>query len=236
LTHRLIISKISSRIFAGFLSGKNTLTKLGRVCKLARIIFIRFGRAGPEFLHGYKNKHQSEQLMNPLDVMVIVILGFCLVRGIFRGLIKEVSSIVGVLAGFYAAYAYYPWPGKLLSRWIVNPGYRNIVGFLIIFLMVLFIVGVLGILIKYVLKIASLGWLDRICGAGFATVKGILIVAVVILMLTTFLPKGAPIIAGSLLSPYVMRVSGMMIKIVPDEMKTEFLAKFKEINKVWKLP
>lgn len=174
--------------------------------------------------------------MNPLDVMVIVILGFCLVRGIFRGLVKEVSSIVGVLAGYYGAYTYYALPGSLLAGWISNPGYRNILGFLIIFILVLLIVGVLGIVIKYVLKIASLGWLDRICGAGFATVKGILIVAVVILMLTTFLPKGAPIIADSLLSPYVMRVSGIMIKIVPQEMKTEFFAKFKEINKIWKLP
>jgi membrane protein required for colicin V production len=174
--------------------------------------------------------------MNPLDVVVIVILGFCLIRGIFRGLIKEMSSIVGVLAGFYAAYTYYPWPAKLFSRWVENSGYQNILGFLIIFLMVLLIVGILGIVIKYVLKIASLGWLDRICGAGFATVKGILIVAVIILMLTTFLPKGAPIITESLLSPYIMRVSGIMVKIVPDEMKTQFLAKFKEINKIWKLP
>jgi membrane protein required for colicin V production len=173
--------------------------------------------------------------MNPLDVLVIIVLGFCLVRGIFRGLVKEVSSIVGVLAGFYAAYTYYHFPGELLSKWISNPGYRNILGFLLIFLTVLVIVGVMGILIKYVLKIAFLGWLDRVFGAGFAMIKGILIVAVIILLLTTFLPTGAPLVAESLLSPYVMRVSQVMIKIVPEEMKTEFLAKFKEINKIRKL-
>ncbi|MGD9324868.1 MAG: CvpA family protein, partial [Desulfobacterales bacterium] len=34
--------------------------------------------------------------MNPFDIIIIVILGYSLVRGIFRGLVKEVSSIVGV--------------------------------------------------------------------------------------------------------------------------------------------
>ncbi|PQP34359.1 colicin V production protein, partial [Desulfobacteraceae bacterium SEEP-SAG9] len=33
--------------------------------------------------------------MNPLDILIIVIAGFCLIRGIFRGLIKELSSIIG---------------------------------------------------------------------------------------------------------------------------------------------
>jgi membrane protein required for colicin V production len=30
------------------------------------------------------------------------------IRGIFRGLVRELASIVGVLGGFYAAYSYYP--------------------------------------------------------------------------------------------------------------------------------
>ena len=46
--------------------------------------------------------------MNPFDMVIVVILSFCLIRGFFRGLIKELASIVGVLGGFYAAYTYYP--------------------------------------------------------------------------------------------------------------------------------
>ncbi|MBW2176094.1 MAG: CvpA family protein, partial [Deltaproteobacteria bacterium] len=42
--------------------------------------------------------------MTILDVLMIVIVGFCLIRGVFRGLIKEISSIIGVFAGYYAAY------------------------------------------------------------------------------------------------------------------------------------
>ncbi len=172
--------------------------------------------------------------MNPLDIIIMVILGFCLIRGIFRGLIKEVSSIVGVLAGFYFAYSYYRPVADLLSEWISNTGYRNILGFMIIFFAVAILVAAVAVIIKYVLKIASLGWFDRICGTIFALVKGVLIVSVVILILTTFLPKGSPFIRNSLLAPHVMLISEKMIKIVPPEMKQQFADKFIELKKSWK--
>ena len=174
--------------------------------------------------------------MNPLDIIIIAILGFSLVRGIFRGLIKELSSIIGVLAGFYAAYTYYPYVAGLFAKWISNSGYRSILGFLIIFCAILILVGILGVLIKYVLKIASLGWFDRTCGAVFGLVKGVLIVSVVILMLTTFLPKGAPFIRKSLLAPHVMMISEKMIKMVPPDMKQQFFDKFQELKRSWKIP
>ncbi|MGD8721013.1 MAG: CvpA family protein, partial [Desulfobacterales bacterium] len=63
--------------------------------------------------------------MNPFDILTIVILAYSVIRGIFRGLIKEMSSIVGVLAGYYAAYSYYALVAAVLSRWITNTAYVN---------------------------------------------------------------------------------------------------------------
>lgn len=172
--------------------------------------------------------------MNPLDILIIVIVGFCLVRGIFRGLIKELSSIMGVLGGFYGAYTYYPEVAKLLSRWISNEGYRNILSFMIIFLGVFLIIAILGIVIKYLMKIAFLGWVDRICGAGFGFIKGVLIVSVLVMVFTTFLPKKASIVKDSLLAPHVMVISENLAKIVPEDMKQLFQDKIKGLRSVWK--
>ena len=119
--------------------------------------------------------------MTVLDVVMIVITGFCLIRGIFRGLIKEISSIVGVLAGYYAAYTYYGYPAKLLSQWLSNSGYINLLSFFIIFCLVFLIISILGVIIKYLLSISHLGWADRISGAVFGLTKGILIAAILLL-------------------------------------------------------
>jgi len=172
--------------------------------------------------------------MNALDIIIVVILGFCLVRGIFRGLIKELSSIVGVFAGFYAAYTYYTQLAKPLSRWISNEAYLNILSFLIIFCGVFIVISIFGIIIKYILKSASMGWTDRLCGAGFGSIKGILIVSVLLLVLTTFLPKNTPVIQSSLLAPHVMMVSEKIAKVIPKDMKEQFLTKIEDFKKVWK--
>ena len=174
--------------------------------------------------------------MNPFDIIIIVILGYSLVRGVFRGLVKEVSSIIGVLGGFYAAFTYYTMLGKPLSGLIKEPAYLNILSFLIIFCTVLIIVGVLGIIIKYLLNIAFLGWVDRIGGVGFGLAKGVLIASVLFITLTAFLPKGSAFLKNSMLAPHVSWVSEKMVKVVSKEMKQDFMAKLGELKKTWKIP
>jgi len=173
--------------------------------------------------------------MNPFDILVIIIVCYSIIRGLFRGLVKEVSSIIGVLGGFYAAYSYYPMLAKLLSGLISNVSYLNILSFLIIFCSILIIVSILGVLIKYLLNVAFLGWIDRICGVGFGFIKGVLIVTVLFIILTTFLPKGAPIIKKSVLAPHVIWISEKMVNVVSKEMKKDFFAKLDEFKKSWKI-
>ena len=173
--------------------------------------------------------------MNLFDMVCIIILGYCLVRGIFRGLIKELSSIVGVFGGFYAAYTYYMKVGKLFSSWISNTSYLNILSFLIIFCGVFIIISIIGVIIKYLLNISFLGWVDHICGAGFGTIKGILIVSMLLMIFTAFLPKNTPLIKNSLLSPIIASVSGKMSKVVSKDMKREFVTKIEEYKKAWKI-
>jgi membrane protein required for colicin V production len=172
--------------------------------------------------------------VNFFDIIVIVILGYCLIRGVFRGLIKELSSIIGVLGGFYAAFTYYLLVAKPLSKWITNTGYLNILSFLIIFCGVFLIISILGVIINYLLKIAFLGWLDRILGSVFGAMKGILIVSVLLIAFTAFLPKGTPVIKDSLLSPYVTLISEKVAKVVSKDMKQAFSAKIATIKKAWK--
>ena len=174
--------------------------------------------------------------MNLLDYVLAAIAGYCLIRGVFRGLIKELSSIVGVLGGFYAAYSYYPHLAKYMARWMTDPGYQRIVSFLVIFVAVFFAVSFVGMVIKYLMNIAYLGWTDRISGMLFGSIKGVLIITVILLVLTTFLPQNAPIVKQSWVAHHMINVSAYLAKITPDEMKRSFSAKVKELKKSWQSP
>ncbi len=172
--------------------------------------------------------------MNLFDILVVIVVGYGLIRGIFRGLIKEVAAIVGVLAGFWAAYTYYPLLSRLLDGWVAHPAYRDMLGFLAIFCVVLIVISILGVVIKYLLRVAFLGGVDRFCGALFGLLKGVLISAVVLMMLTAFLPKGAPLVRDSLLAPHVYAVSEALARVTERELKAQFTSKASELKKIWR--
>ena len=173
--------------------------------------------------------------MNPFDIFIIIVIGYSIIRGLFRGLVKEVSSIIGVLGGFYAAYSYYPMVANLLTGIIKEPSYLSILSFLIIFCGILIVISILGVVIKYLLNVAFLGWIDRICGVGFGLIKGVLIVTVIFIILTTFLSKGTPLIKQSILAPHVIWISEQMVGLVSDDMKKDFFTKLDELKKAWKI-
>ena len=171
--------------------------------------------------------------MNALDIGICIIAGFCLVRGLFRGIIKEVTSIVGVLVGFYGAYTYYPLIAKWLSQLIANKSYLNIISFFVVFTVVFFVIGFLGVILKHIFKSASLGWIDRVLGGTFAMVKALLIVSVLLIALTAFLPKNAPVMMNSRIAPHVSATSEKMVAAVPLEMKEEFRNNIKALKESW---
>ncbi|SCY72980.1 CvpA family protein [Desulfoluna spongiiphila] len=171
--------------------------------------------------------------MNPLDITFCIVIAFCLIRGAFRGIVKEASAIIGVFGGFFAAYTYYPLLGEQLSRFIDSTAWLNIISFLIIFGAVFAAVSALGVLIKYLLKVVFLGWVDRLCGAGFGLVKGILISAVLLMVFATFLDKGAPLIRQSKTAPYVTIVSEALSSFASKDLRQEFTTKIEDARKIW---
>jgi membrane protein required for colicin V production len=187
-------------------------------------------------LHAAQTKivTKTETSMNVLDILIGVIVGFCLIRGIFRGIVKEITSIIGVFVGFYAAYTYYPVVANWLSRLITNKSYLNICSFFITFTILFLVVGFVGVVLKYLLKAVALGWADRILGATFGFVKAVLIVSVLLVALTTFLPPKTPVIKDSLLAPHVSTISQSMVAIAPKEMKEKFGDNINALKKAWK--
>ena len=171
--------------------------------------------------------------MNSFDILILFILGYCLVRGLFRGLARELASIIGVFGGFYAAYTYYPNAAFVLSKFISDKAYLNIASFLVLFCSIFILISLLGRLITYLWKIAFLGWFDRFCGILFGGIKGFLIISVLLVTFTAFLPRGSPIIKNSITAPYISLVSEELSRFVPKEMKKKFKQNIKGLKKAW---
>lgn len=171
--------------------------------------------------------------MNFFDIVVIGIIAFCLVRGVFRGFVREIASIAGVAAGFYGASTYHAVAGAFFTPWIDAEMGRNLLGFFLIFTAIIVVVGIVAALIRYVLKIAFLGWMDRFCGMVFGSAKGILICVVIFIMITTFLPARSAWLADSRLSPWLAEASRWVTLVVADDVKNSFQVKMEGMKKFW---
>lgn len=173
--------------------------------------------------------------MNSFDLSIISILCLCLISGIFTGLIGELFSVTGVLAGFYGASTHYIEVVKSLSHWMPDPSKIKIWSFLSIFMGFLVVISILGRIVKSHIKIDLLSHVDRVFGAGIGIIKGVLIVSVLLLTLTSFLPKNVSIIKNSSLSSYFTFISEEMAMIVSKDMRHKFLPKISAYKKSWKV-
>ncbi|MBW1695821.1 MAG: CvpA family protein [Deltaproteobacteria bacterium] len=174
-------------------------------------------------------------ITNPLDIGIVVILGFCFARGLLRGFVKEVVSLIGILGGFYGACVYYVQVGKLLSRWLSHSPYLNFVSFFMVFVGVFISISLLGALIRYLMDIVFLGWIDRILGAAVGTVKGILIVSLLLLAYATFLTEWKPLYEKSYLSPRITAIAGKMARVIPKGVKREVANRIQAFISAWKV-
>lgn len=171
--------------------------------------------------------------MNALDIVICVIGGVCLIRGVFRGSVEEITSIVGVFVGFYGAYTYYPLLAGWLSEFITDESYLKMISFILTFVILLVAVGFIGVILKHLLRAAALGWTDRVLGAILALVKAVMIVSVLLVPLTTFLPKNSSVVKDSTLAPYVTIASEQIARVVPKEMKERFRDNVKALKASW---
>ncbi len=171
--------------------------------------------------------------MNPFDILILVVLAWALCRGIFRGFIREAASIIGVIAGFYLAYTYYPRLSLFLLEWVKQNPLLHPMSFALIFLLVLMVVNLLAAGIRQLMSLALLGWVDRFLGAAFGFVKGMVVVVVLFALITTFMPVNAPVLRDSVLIHGVAEAADVLIGMVPEGLKLTYERNMESIRRLW---
>jgi len=114
--------------------------------------------------------------MNWLDYAVIGVFAASLVLGAWRGLVREVLSILGWVIAFLAANLLAGPLGTEMPQAIPTPELRVAAAFVAVFVGCLIVTSLLGLLLSKIIKAVGLGGLDRVLGALFGAARGLLIV------------------------------------------------------------
>ena len=101
------------------------------------------------------------------------VLGFSLLVGVLRGLVKELVMLSGWIAAYLLSTLFAPLVARYLPQSLGS--LAQPLAYLAVFVGVLIIAGFVALVLSTLTRSAGLGWVDRALGAGFGMLRGVLV-------------------------------------------------------------
>ena len=122
--------------------------------------------------------------MNYIDIIIIALLAFAAIVGVWKGFIRQLFGLVALFLGIWCACHFSNYAAFYISKWIdKNETAVTMISFAVTFIVVLFGVVLVGRLAEQLIKVVMLGFFNRLMGILFSVVKMALILSVSIWLL-----------------------------------------------------
>ena len=120
-----------------------------------------------------------------IDYIIICIIAFSIIVSLLRGFVREVLSLASWVVAFIVASQFYPSLAAYLTQ-IDSLYIRNGTAIGILFVLTLIVGAIVNFVIAQLVDKTGLTGTDRVLGAAFGLLRGVLIVAAVLFFLDTF--------------------------------------------------
>lgn len=138
--------------------------------------------------------------METLDAVAASILGLAALRGLWLGGVREAFSLAALGAAVLAAFAFGDDARALVAGVVgddLPPLVIRVAATGAVSLAALLVVAGIGRFVGRSVRLAGLGGLDRLAGAGLGALEGAVVVAVGLWAATTLLSNDHPLLAES---------------------------------------
>ncbi len=157
--------------------------------------------------------------MATLDIILGIFLLYFAFRGFTSGFIISVTTLAGLVLGFYAASHFSEFTANWLQHDMgLKSGNIRLMAYIVTFVMVVVLIFLLGRFMTGVVKTVGLGIVNRLAGAIFGIAKGLLIASFLFLLFARIDPQGSLLTQahkkGSVLYKPVSAVAPAVIPMV----------------------
>ncbi len=130
------------------------------------------------------------------DIIFLVIFIWASYKGFSKGLVFQLATLTALVIGIFGAvkFSEYLTP-VLIERFNMGGEYLPLFSFAIIFLAIIVLVHFIGRLLEKIIEAVALGFINRLSGAIFSSVKAAFLISIVLVIFNTieshspFLPK-----------------------------------------------
>ncbi len=154
-----------------------------------------------------------------LDVAVVLVVLVSAIYATYKGLVSESLAIFGWIAAAYATLYFGPWCAYWMSGMISPDWLGEIVGYAVVFLVVLLPLAFASARIADNVKKSQVGTLDSVLGTGFGILRGVAIVGIAYLVFTAWVPPAdqPSWVANSRLYPVIRASAEIVASLIPDQ-------------------
>jgi membrane protein required for colicin V production len=158
---------------------------------------------------------QNFAIFDLIILSITLILGL---KGLFRGLIKEVFGIIGIIGAIFVASRISKEIGDLIAPILVleNEATIKLIGFVVALVAVWLVVYSAGVIVSKIFAASGLGIVDRIFGFVFGAAKIFLIFSVIayaLYQVQSFKKVIDEKFADSIVMPHLISVGSYIIKL-----------------------
>lgn len=152
------------------------------------------------------------------DLVIITITLLLGLKGLFRGIIKEIFGIIGIIGAIFVASRISTQTGELIAPVLVleNQATIKLIGFVIALVIVWLIAYSAGVVVSKIFSASGLGIIDRFFGFLFGMAKIFLIFSVIayaLYQVNSFKKVIDEQFKTSILLPYLLDVGSVIIKL-----------------------
>jgi len=152
--------------------------------------------------------------MNLFDIAILLLLAGFILKGLWRGLLRELCSLCGLFGGVFLAVRYHAPLAELLMESVSWPSQLCVViAFAVLLLLTVIFFGLLGFVLSRFVKLLFLGGFNRVAGALFGLIQGGLLLTLVLygLSVSSLLPSLNGLFEKSQLTPPLVRVGDILL-------------------------
>lgn len=124
--------------------------------------------------------------MSVIDIIIGALILYGIVKGLFKGLFVEVTSLLALVVGIYGAVHFSKYAAQILSNnfdWSQNT--TSITAFAVTFMVIVLAISLAGKALTKLADFVALGLLNKLLGALFGGTKIALIISVLLLIFST---------------------------------------------------
>ena len=160
------------------------------------------------------------------DVLVLLIFVAFLVRGVWVGFIRQISSLIAMIGGFALAGYFDSEFYRLILPYIDNSHTAFLITYIVLFIAFFFLIKLAGLGLKKVMDVSLTTWFDRTVGGLFGIAKGIFFVSLLFVVTTSFMSGSNNYLKKSISYPFLSSSSKAILTFIQDhDIRSYFVPK-----------